>query len=180
MKFISFKWACRSVGGMKGQVREERVCMEITRRTDYAIRMLIALASSPNGECVPAAELARRQNVPYPLARGIISDLARAGFITSRRGSGGGVVLARPPADISVLSIVESIEGPVALGLCTSDSEYCGQVAVCIMHRVWKEAEAQLRGLLAHRSLAYLVETCTEEELETVLWAGAKGGEVRP
>jgi DNA-binding IscR family transcriptional regulator len=83
--------------------------------------------------------------------------------------------LARPAAEISVLSVIESIEGPVALGLCTSDPEYCSQVGVCIMHRVWKEAEAQLRRILADRSIAYLTKACNEEELETVLWAGAKG-----
>jgi Rrf2 family protein len=133
--------------------------MEITRRTDYAIRMLIALARVPEGESCSARELALEQRVPHPLARGILSELARAGFVKTRRGSGGGVVLARPASETSVLSVVECLEGPVTLGLCTTDVDYCDQVDVCVMHRVWEEAEGQLRNLLASRTLAYLA-TC--------------------
>jgi Rrf2 family protein len=130
--------------------------VEITRRTDYATRMLIALASAPPGTCIPASELARGQKVPYALARGILTELTRAGFVTSRRGAGGGVTLARAATDITVLEIVEAIEGLIGLGLCTTDPDYCRQVDVCWMHAVWVEAEAQLRSLLASRSLAYI------------------------
>ncbi len=130
--------------------------MEITRRTDYAIRMLIALARLPEGQSCSARRLSLEQRVPHPLARGILSELARAGFVNTRRGSGGGVALARPAGEITVLSLVESLEGPVTLGLCTTDTEYCDQVDACVMHEVWMEAEDQLRGLLASRTLAYL------------------------
>ena len=113
--------------------------MEITRRTDYAIRMLIALARVPDGGSRSAA-----------------SDLAHCDLVTTRRGAGGGVILARPASHISVLSIIECIEGRLALGLCTNDPEYCDQVRVCVMHGVWKQAEAQLRTFFENRSLAYL------------------------
>jgi Rrf2 family protein len=153
--------------------------VEITRRADYAVRMLIALARAPEGACLSAGQLAHSQNVPYPLARGILSELARAGLVTTRRGVGGGVVLAQPAAEVTVLSIIECIEGPVYLGLCTSDPEYCRQVDVCVMHSVWKEAEAQLRKLLAARTLAYLTGEGLSEWLVPAPAAGARlqGGE---
>ena len=118
--------------------------------------MLIALARVPDGGSRSAAELAASQRVPYPLARGILSDLAHCDLVTTRRGAGGGVILARPASHISVLSIIECIEGRLALGLCTNDPKYCDQVGVCVMHGVWKQAEVQLRAFLENRSLAYL------------------------
>jgi len=133
--------------------------VEITRRTDYAMRMLIALARTPEGRPRSARELAVGQNVPHPLARGILSELARAGFVKTRRGSGGGVLLARPAATITVLSVIECVEGPVGLGLCTLDPDYCDQTSVCNMHDLWMEAEAQLQALLRSRTLADLAVT---------------------
>lgn len=130
--------------------------MEITRRTDYAIRMLISLAREPEGQPVSAGELGRRQDVPHALARGIVSQLARAGFVASRRGAGGGVVLARPAGEIDVLSVVEAIEGRIGLGLCTNDPGYCHRVDACVMHRVWAEAEQRLRSFLGTRTIADL------------------------
>ena len=131
--------------------------MEITRHTDYAIRMLLALACAPGGRPLSARELGRMQDVPYAFARGIVSDLVRAGFVTSRRGAGGGVMLARPATEITVLSVIESTEGEVGLGLCTHDPDYCHRVDGCAMHQVWIEAEAQLRGFLDARTIADLV-----------------------
>lgn len=131
--------------------------MEITRHTDYAIRMLLSLARAPEGQPLSARELGRMQDVPYAFARGIASKLVRAGFATSRRGGGGGVVLARPANEITVLSVIESTEGNVGLGLCTHDPDYCHRVDGCAMHQVWMEAEAQLRTFLAARTIADLV-----------------------
>jgi Rrf2 family transcriptional regulator, nitric oxide-sensitive transcriptional repressor len=154
--------------------------VEITRRTDYAIRMLMALARVPEGQSCSARELSLVQRVPHPLARGILSELARAGFVKTRRGSGGGVELARPAADISVLSVVECLEGPVSLGLCTTDADYCDLVDACVMHRVWEEAEDQLRDLLANRSLAYLAAEGDTTWDRSEPSSGAHTEEVRP
>lgn len=153
--------------------------MEITRRTDYAIRMLIALARAPEG-ALSAAYLAHAQNVPYALARGILSELARGGFVTTRRGAGGGVMLARPAAAIDALSIVECVEGPLCLGLCTEDPDYCRQVNTCVMHKVWKEAEAQVRSVLATRSLAYLADQDNASDFGETAPLPATSKEVRP
>jgi Rrf2 family iron-sulfur cluster assembly transcriptional regulator len=131
--------------------------VEITRHTDYAIRMLVSLAGATEGRPVSARELARAQDVPYAFARGIVSDLVRAGFATGRRGTGGGVMLARPAAEITVLAVIESTEGDVSLGLCTHDTDYCHRTDGCAMHRVWMEAEARLRSFLATRTIADLV-----------------------
>jgi len=132
--------------------------VEITRRTDYAVRILLALARTPDAGALSARELGRVQDVPYSFARSIVSDLVRAGFVVSRRGARGGVTLARPAADISLLSVVESTEGDIGLGLCTRDPDYCHRMDGCAMHQVWMEAEAQLRAFLGARTIADLAK----------------------
>lgn len=130
--------------------------MEVTRRTDYAIRLLVALAQQPGGTFMSASELAAMQEVPRAVARSVLSDLARAGLVTARKGARGGMGLGAPPESISLLAVVEAIEGPIALSLCSNDPEYCGYTEVCSMHRVWLEAEDVLRSFLASRTLADL------------------------
>ena len=130
--------------------------MEVTRRTDYAIRMLSALSREPMGVYVSAADLSHRQEVPRALARGILSDLARAGFVTGRKGAGGGMCLARRPEEITLLSVIESVEGSIDLSLCTAEPEYCRFAEDCAMHGIWLEAEDLLKGFFAARTLADL------------------------
>jgi Rrf2 family protein len=130
--------------------------VEVTRRTDYAIRILLSLALAPEGRPLSARALGEMQDVPYAFARGIVSDLVRAGFATSRRGAGGGIALARPAAEVSLLAVIESTEGEIGLGLCTHDPDYCHRMNGCSMHKVWLEAEAQLRVFLAGRTIADL------------------------
>ncbi|MCZ7662807.1 MAG: Rrf2 family transcriptional regulator [Thermoleophilia bacterium] len=130
--------------------------MEITRRTDYAIRILLALAGLPRDERLSARELGTLQEVPYAFARGILTELAGAGFVTSRRGVGGGVSLARPAEAITLLEVVEAMEGHISLNLCTRDPDYCGRAGGCFMHQIWQEAEQTLRASLASYDFALL------------------------
>ena len=130
--------------------------VEITRRTDYALRIILALARQPEGPALSSRELGRLQEVPHPFARGILTQLARAGLVISRRGSGGGVLLARPAAQISVLDVMEALEGPLTLNLCTRDPDYCGRADACVMHQVWLETERLLRAHLGDKDMAAL------------------------
>lgn len=154
--------------------------LEITRRTDYAIRILLSLARTPDARPLSARELGRLQDVPYSFARSIVSELARAGFVVSRRGRGGGVTLARPAAAVTVLSIIESTEGDIGLGLCTHDPDYCHRVEGCAMHRVWMEAEAQLRAFLGERTIADLATGATLPRPARRSSPAAAGKEVTP
>lgn len=138
--------------------------MEITRRTDYAIRILLALARQPDGVPVSSRELGRAQDVPYPFARGILTELVAAGFVASRRGAGGGVVLARPPDAITVLEVVEAMEGRLTLNLCTRDEAYCRQSDACLMHGVWLESEDLLRRHLAGKTIGMLAHGTGEAQ----------------
>ena len=87
--------------------------MEMTHRTDYALRMLAELVRHP-GEVVSVRAVAEREAIPYSFARSIQHDLVRAGIVRSIRGSRGGMLLAIDPAEVSFLQALESIQGPVS------------------------------------------------------------------
>lgn len=131
--------------------------MEITRRADYAVRMMLELARAGGGSPVSVRALAERQGVPYAFARGIQRDLVDAGLAESRRGVRGGLVMTRPPSDVTLLDVIEAIEGPLALNLCTADPTWCSRMDGCPAHQVWKGADDLLRGYLAGKSLEGLI-----------------------
>lgn len=127
--------------------------MEITRRTDYAVRLMLALSRVEGGGPVSVRQLAEEMDVPYAFARGIQRDLVAAGLATTRRGVTGGLVLARPAGDVNMLEVVEAIEGPVSLNICTSDPDWCSRMGTCSAHRVWREANKLLRDYLGSKTL---------------------------
>lgn len=130
--------------------------MNITRRTDYAIRMLMEIARVSDGP-VSVRTLADSQGVPYAFARGIQRELVGAGFALTQRGSRGGVTLARPASSISLLDVVEAMQGPVSCSVCTNDPGWCSQMGGCKVHPVWRGADDLVREYLASRDLEGLV-----------------------
>jgi len=129
--------------------------MEITRRTDYAIRLLLELARSNEGP-VSVRELAERQSVPYAFARTVQRDLVAAGFITTVRGAKGGAVLAVDPHDVTLLQIVSAMQGVPSVAVCASDPTWCALSGGCAVHRVWAGADAVLHEYLGNMTLAGL------------------------
>jgi Rrf2 family protein len=130
--------------------------VDITRKSDYAIRMMTALAVADTGCPVSVRELAEQQNVPYAFARSVARDLVAAGFVAATRGTAGGLCLARPAADITLLQIVEAIQGRMTIAVCTNEPAWCARSGRCSTHGVWEEADAAVRGLLARKTLAGL------------------------
>lgn len=130
--------------------------MEITRRTDYAIRMLMELARSGGGP-VSIRSLAQSQDVPYAFARGIQRDLAAAGLVESRRGAAGGAVLARSPAEITLLDVVHATQTKSSCSVCTNDPTWCDRMNGCSVHGVWREADEMMASYLGSKSLEGLI-----------------------
>ena len=123
--------------------------MQISRRADYGVRVILDLATNCRQERTSTHEIAARQNIPSPFLAKIISQLALAGLITTYRGAGGGVSLSRPSSEISLLNVIEALEGPIALNRCVTDPEGCPQNDRCPVHNVWIRAQAELIALLA-------------------------------
>jgi Rrf2 family protein len=131
--------------------------MEISRRTDYAIRLIAALLMH-DGQPLSVREAASMQGVPYAFARSIQHDLVRNGVIRSIRGARGGMVLAADPTKLTLYELIEIVQGPVSVAICTSDEEWCERHANCQFHRVWEGANALLKDYLSSVSIKELLE----------------------
>ena len=122
--------------------------MEISRRTDYGVRVILDLAALPQDERASTQEIAERQNIPSPFLAKIISQLSLSGLVSTFRGAGGGVKLARPASEISLLEVIEALEGPIRLNRCLIQPSACPRDKDCPVHSVWAVAQAQLSTLL--------------------------------
>ena len=115
--------------------------LAITTKSPYAVRALAELARTGASGPVPIGEIARRRDVPVQFLEGLFSTLRRAGVLQSQRGVKGGYSFARPPEEVTVLEVVELLEGELA-----PEAEAAGPV--------WLEAVQALRGVLGAVAIA--------------------------
>lgn len=129
--------------------------MEISRKTDYALRMLSELVRSP--DCVVSVRTAAQENdIPYSFARSIQHDLTLAGIVESLRGARGGMKLAIDPRETTLLQLVEAVQGPILVSACAyagEDDGPCPFMPECHFNPVWCSAERMLREFFASVSL---------------------------
>ena len=118
--------------------------MQITRQADYAIRAVRYLSSLQAGERASTSLVAQKQMIPPSFLAKIISQLSIAGLLHTSRGARGGVSLARPSSDISLLDVVEAIDGPILLNECVADASMCTLESECPLKPIWDEAQVQL------------------------------------
>ncbi|MGH3586583.1 MAG: RrF2 family transcriptional regulator [Pseudonocardia sp.] len=130
--------------------------MRISAKADYAVRAAAELAASVDEGPVPAETLARAQQVPHRFLEAILSDLRREGIVASRRGAGGGYVLARPADRVTVADVVRAVDGPLVFvrDARPSDLEYSG-AAASLLH-VWVALRVNVRAVLEQVTLADL------------------------
>lgn len=106
--------------------------MRLSHLADYAVVLMTAAARRPAGARLSATDLASETGVPLPTAQKLMGQLAGQGLLSSVRGAGGGFALARPAEGISLADIVEAVEGPIALTMCSdSNNHQCMLDAHC-------------------------------------------------
>lgn len=132
--------------------------MQLTRRTDYAIRAMLDLAANYDNQPVMSKEIAERQDIPLKFLSQIVAELRGDGLVQTVRGSGGGIYLAKKPHEVNIRQIVEAIEGPIALNLCLTGEDGCERRPGCSVHKVWRLAQDQMLAVLESTNLARLVE----------------------
>jgi Rrf2 family protein len=130
--------------------------MQLTRAADYAVRVMIHLAGLPPGTRVHRATLAEATEVPGSFMSKVLQSLVRARLIASRRGVDGGFDLISSAEQISLLDVVEAIEGPIQLNFCLMAGDSCERHASCTAHVVWAEAQAAMTAVLKRVSMAEL------------------------
>src|SRR5512132_437173 len=135
--------------------------MQITRQADYAVRAVLHLARMPNSERAATSTVAREQNIPPSFLAKIISQLSIAGLLHTSRGARGGVTLARDPREITLLEVVEAIDGPIQLNECVANEGNCLFDTNCPIRSVWCEAQDELVARLKQTDFAQLLAQAT-------------------
>ena len=128
----------------------------LSQTTGYAIKALGCLNETAQRP-VLIADVARRTGVPRPYLAKIINSLARRGLVTAKRGHHGGILLARPPGEISLLQVVEAVEGPDWLGPCLLALDDCTSDHACPTHAFWMEIRERIQQKLAETKLAEVI-----------------------
>ena len=119
--------------------------LAITSKSPYAVRALTELARSGGAGPVPIAEIAKRRDIPVQFLEGLFGTLRRAGILHSQRGVKGGYSFARPPEEVTVLEVVEALEGRLGADAATSGD-------------LWVEAVEAVRGVLGGVTIAEVVQ----------------------
>ncbi|HTX91172.1 MAG TPA: Rrf2 family transcriptional regulator [Anaerolineales bacterium] len=118
--------------------------MQITRQADYAIRAVRYLAGQGDSQRAATSTVAKEMHIPPSFLAKIISQLSIAGLLHTSRGARGGVTLARDPKEITLLDVVEAIDGPILLNECVGDPASCVFEGECPLHDIWTVAQKDL------------------------------------
>ena len=134
--------------------------MKVSTRGDYACRALLSLAMHGDGNPTSVRDIADRTGLPQPYLEQILLALKGAGLVRSKRGVGGGYVLARPPEEITLGEVVSAVDGPIAVGDFGRPHEdgACDHEGQCVLLAVWADVGEHMRRLLEGRTLADVAE----------------------
>jgi FeS assembly SUF system regulator len=130
--------------------------MRLSHLADYAVVLMTAAARYPAGARLSATELAADTGVPLPTAQKLMGQLAACGLLSSVRGAGGGFALARSATEISLADIVEAVEGPIAMTVCSEGRSDCALDAHCRVKPHMGVIGNAVRGALGAVSLTEL------------------------
>ena len=119
--------------------------MLVTREADYAIRCVIEVARHGR---ISAAQVAGLQGISPTFLGKIVQSLAKAGVLATRRGVGGGISLALPVEQITLLQVIEAVEGPLCINDCLTNPPQCQHLDTCPAYPFLSEAQGNLRQIL--------------------------------
>ena len=131
--------------------------MKVSTRGDYASRALLSLALHvPDGGPTTVRDIAERTGLPQPYLEQILLALKGAGLVRSKRGVGGGYVLARDPSEITLASIIRAVDGPITVGDFGEPHTdgACDHEGQCVLLSIWADVGGEMRRLLERYTLA--------------------------
>jgi len=133
--------------------------MQLNQATDYAFRAVMYLTRfASDNEIVSAQVIAEKEEVPMRFLLKIMRSLIKAGIVKSYRGVDGGYALAKPPEQITLLDVVEALEGPIRINRCLVDPEYCSKhwSQYCSIHQVLNGVQTKIITELGSHNFAEL------------------------
>lgn len=131
--------------------------MQITRQADYAVRAVLYLSRVGNSQRSATSTVAQEQRIPPSFLAKIISQLSIAGLLHTSRGARGGVTLAREPKEITLLEVIEAIDGPIMLNECVGENGSCTFDHDCPLRPVWCDAQEELVNRLKRTNFQQLM-----------------------
>lgn len=139
--------------------------MRLTRAGEYAIRCVLYLSISGKGVLAKRKDIARTMEIPEQFLGKIAQQLSRAGIIEIVQGAGGGFRLITSPEKLTLLDVVETVIGEIALNDCVANPNRCYRSPSCTVHHVWEKAREQLRDTLRQARFAELIagDTCVAD-----------------
>ena len=127
--------------------------LELTKRADYAIRAVLALSRAADGERLSVRRIATDQRIPGRFLPQVMGDLVRAGLVEGTVGRSGGYRLAKPSTEITLLEVVEAVEGDSRRRVCILRDGPCALAAVCDVHAVFAAAQDDVLARLRSTTL---------------------------
>jgi Rrf2 family protein len=131
--------------------------MLVTRETDYAVRTVLYLAKNRD-RTASVTEVAHAMQIPKSFLAKLLQRLVRSHILTSSRGVKGGFQLAQKPSEITLLSIMEAVQGPAGINVCAIDSKRCKLSSACAVHPVWVDIRKEVEKRLKRETIGRLID----------------------
>jgi Rrf2 family iron-sulfur cluster assembly transcriptional regulator len=131
--------------------------LDLTKRSDYAIRAMLALTMADNG-LLSSRKIAEEMKIPPRFLPQIMGDLTRAGLVVAHPGRAGGYELAEDPATVSILAVIEAVEGDPHRQICVMRGTACGKDGECGVHDVFFAAEGAILEKLRGATLRSIID----------------------
>lgn len=131
--------------------------LRLSTKCQYGVRAMYEIAKGYPYNKTSIKSISEKQDVSAPFLEQILSRLRKAGIINSVKGPGGGYMLSRTPEEITIASIVNELEGPLAITSCLNPEEGCVRVDSCVIHLLWKSLGNQIEAFLNTITLGDLI-----------------------
>lgn len=131
--------------------------LRLSTKGQYGVRAMYEIARGYPGRPVTIKEISERQNVSVAYLEQILNKLRKANLIKSIKGPGGGYLLNKSPENISIASILNELEGPVAITTCLDPERSCVMIDKCVVHLLWKALGQQIEAFLETITLKNLL-----------------------
>lgn len=131
--------------------------LKLSTKGQYGVRAMYEIAKGYPEMPVTIKEISEKQDVSVAYLEQILNKLRKAGLIRSIKGPGGGYLLSKKPVEISIASILNELEGPVAITSCLDPGEGCVRVDSCVTHLLWKALGEQIEAFLNTITLNNLI-----------------------
>lgn len=133
--------------------------MQLNQSTEYAINGLAYLAKNSDNRCVFVSEIAQSQGASESYMGKIFQSLTKAGIVRSSRGLKGGFTLVKNPKEISLLDVIEAVEGPLAFSQCAIIGKGCPRFKTCKLRPILSEVQKKVELFLAQKTVKNILDS---------------------